>query len=899
MPDFKVEIRARLADLDLPPVRETEIFEELSQHIEEEYERALSCGASEEEARQQALEQLNAPDLLRRELKRVEHRASENPITFGAETKTNFFADVGQDLRYGLRMLVKSPVFTSVAVLALALGIGANSAIFSVVNAVLLRPLPFKNPDELVMVWDNAAQQGFPKDTPSPANFLDWRQQNNVFTGMSATVPRSFNLTGVGEPERLDGRRVSANLFDLLGVRPLLGRTFAPDEDKPGTKVVLMSEGLWRRRFGSDPEIIGRAVTLSGESYSVIGVLPKEVELPARDNWHDQLWVPIAFPSEEAASRGSHYLDVIARLKPGISVKQAQAEMDTIATALAQQYPQFNQGRGAVVTPLHEQVVGDIRPALLVLLGAVAFVLLIACANVANLLLARAAVREKEIALRLALGASRSRITRQFLTESVLLSAIGGGTGLLFSLAALTVLRRFIPPDISRIQAIAIDAKVLMFTLAVSLLTAFIFGIAPALHAVHSNLNETLKDSGRDSAAGARGNRLRNVLVISEVAVSFLLLIGAGLLINSFMHLRNLNPGFKTDHILTMKVELSEVKYPDKEHRAAFFDELRRRVQNLPGVETVAIGNNLPFTYNGDSVLIAVEGIPDPQPNQWPDVVVRVISPKYFQTMGIPLVMGRDFTQHDNASGRKVVIVTEKTARHYWPGQNPIGKRLKPGTTASKQPWWEVIGVVKDVRQNDFVAEPKMQMYMPHAQVQSFAANALVVRSKVEPLSLAASVRNQVWEIDPDQPVSEIRTMQEIVAGAVARQRFSMVLLGVFAGLALVLAAVGIYGVMSYSVAQRTREIGIRMALGAQRTDVLKITVTQGLKLVGFGLLIGLAVALVLTRVMASLLFRISATDPITFVAISLVLLAVAILASYVPALRATKVDPIIALHAQ
>ena len=899
MPEFKKEIRKRLAGVELPPTREAEIVDELAQHLDDQFEQAVATGASEEEAYRAVLLELDQSKALASALQQVERRAPKEALVAGADLKSNLLGDLTQDLRYGFRMLVKNPGFTSIAVLALALGIGANSAIFSVVNAVLLRPLPFKNPEELVMVWDEATSQGFPKDTPSPANFLDWRQQNKVFTGMAATVQQSFNLTGLGEPERLDGRRVSANLFDLLGVRPLLGRTFVPDEDKPGTRVVLLSESLWHRRFGSDPGVIGRAVPLNGQSYTVTGVLPKSVELPARDNWHDQLWVPMAFSGEEAASRGSHYLDVIARLKSGVSLKQAQADMETIAAALARQYPESNQGRGAVVTPLHEQVVGDIRPALLILLGAVAFVLLIACANVANLLLARSAVRQKEIALRLALGASRSRMTRQFLTESLLLSVIGGATGLLFSLGGLTVLRRFIPPDISRVDAIAVDAKVLMFTLVVSLLTGLIFGLAPALHAVHSNLNETLKESGRDSAAGARGKRLRSSLVIAEVAVSFILLIGAGLLINSFMHLRNLNPGFKTDHLLTMKVELSEVKYPDKERRAAFFDELRRRVQNLPGIQSVAIGNNLPFTYNGDSLLIAVEGIPDPSPSQWPDVVLRVVSPNYFQTLGIPLVAGRDFTEQDNAQGQLAVIVTEKTARHYWPGQNPIGKRLKLGATASKQPWWEVVGVVKDVRQNDFTAEPKMQMYMPHTQAVIFWPNALVVRTKIDPVSLATAARNEIWAIDKDQPVSDIRTMDDIVSSAVARQRFSMLLLGVFAALALVLAAVGIYGVMSYTVAQQTREIGIRMALGAQRSDVLKLTVGHGLRLVGTGVAIGLAAAVALTRVMSSLLFGISATDPVTFVAIALVLGSVAVLASYIPALRATRVDPMLALRYQ
>ena len=896
MPDFREEIRKRLAHLNLAAPREAAVVEELAQHLEEQCEEAISRGATEEQARERALADLADSEILARELKRLEHSSRCAAIAPGSE-RGHWLNDLGQDVRYGFRMIAKTPAISAIAIIALALGIGANTAIFSVVNAVLLRPLPFKQPDQLVMVWDNATHLGFPKDTPAPANFLDWRQQNSVFSAMAALASRSFNLTGAGEPERLDGRRVSANLFDLLGVRPLLGRTFLAEEDKPGTKVVLLSEGLWRRRFGADPGVIGRALNLSGQSYTVIGVLPGTVQLPSEDNTRDQLWVPIAFPSEEAAERGSHFLEVMARLKPGISLKQAQADMETVAASLAQAYPEANARRGAVVTPLHEQVVGAIRPALLVLLGAVAFVLLIACANVANLLLARAAARQKEIALRLALGASRSRMIRQFLTESVLLALLGGGVGLIFSLAGLSVLKRFIPPDITLGDAISIDAPVLLFTLLVSGLTGVIFGLAPAFHAVRSNLNDTLKESGRDSAAGARGNRLRNILVVVEVAVSFILLIGAGLLINSFMHLRNLNPGFRTDHLLTMKVELSETKYPDKERRAVFFDELTRRVKNLPGVESVAVGDNLPFTYNGNSLGIAVEGIPDPPTDQWPDVVLRVIGPNYFTTMSIPLVAGRDFTEQDNAQGKPVVVISEKTAKHYWPDQSAIGKRLKPGRTSSPGAWYEVVGVVKDVRQNDFLAEPKMQMYMPHSQVRFFWANALVVRTRVEPLSLAPSVRNQIWAIDKDQPVSEIRTMDDIVASAVARQRFSMLLLGVFAVLALVLAAVGIYGVMSYSVMQRTREIGIRMALGAQRRDVLRMTVAQGLKLVGLGVVIGLGAAVILTRVMTTLLFGVSATDPTTFVSISVVLIGVAVLASYIPALRATRIDPMLALR--
>ncbi len=899
MPDFKVEIKARLAEVGLSPVREAEIVEELSQHLEDEYERALSCGASEEEARQKVLEQLNTPDLLGRELKHVEPRGSEDPIALGTERKINIFTDLQQDLRYGLRTLAKNPAFTSIAIIALALGIGANSAIFSVVDAVLMRPLPFKKPAQLVMLWENATHLGFPKNTPSPANFLDWQNQASAFTGMAAMVERSFNLTGVGEPERLDGRRVSANLFDLLGVPALLGRTFVPGDDRPGTHVVLLSYSLWQRRFGSDRSVIGRALTLNGESYTVIGIMPRFVQLPGFANRNDQVWVPIAFPPEEAAQRGNHFLEVIARMKPGITLKQAQAEMDTIAARLAQQYPDYNTRTGAVVVPLHEQVVGDIKPALLILLGAVGFVLLIACANVANLLLARAAVRQKEIALRLALGASRSRLTRQFLTESVLLAVFGAGLGLLLALGGIRILKTFIPATISQVQTINIDARVLIFTAFIAVVTGIAFGLAPALQASHLNLNDTLKEGGRDAGGGSKGNRLRGLLVIGEVAVSFVLLIGAGLLINSFFHLRKLEPGFRVDHLLTMKVDLSEVKYPDRERRAVFFDEVIQRVRALPGVQSAAVAGNLPLTYNGDSMNISVEGVPDPPPDQRPDVIFRATGPGYFGTMAIPIIRGRDFTDQDKADSKNVVVISEKTAQHFWPGQDPIGRRLKPGSSTSNTPWREVIGVVKDVRQNDFIAAPKMQMYFTYRQLKDLAPSALVVRTSIEPLSLAASVRDAIWSVDKDQTVADIDTMEHIVAEAVARQRFSMLLLSLFATLALLLASVGIYGVMSYSVAQRTHEIGIRIALGARRGDVLQMTIKQGLKLVGTGMILGLAAAFLLTRVLQTLLFGISPTDPVTFFGISLVLLAVAILASYIPALRATKVDPLVALRAQ
>jgi putative ABC transport system permease protein len=796
-------------------------------------------------------------------------------------------------------MLAKNPAFTAVAVVALALGIGANTAIFSVVNAVLLRPLPFKHPEQLVTLWENAAHLGFPKDTPSPANFLDWQKQAQSFTGMAAMAERSFNLTGVGEPERLEGRRVSANLFDLLGVPALIGRTFVADDDRPGTHVVLLSHSLWQRRFGSDPGVIGRALTLNGESYTVIGVMPAFVQLPGYSTRSDQLWVPIAFPPEEASQRGNHFLEVIARLKPGITLQQAQVEMETIAARLAQQYPVYNTRRGAVVVPLHEQIVGDIKPALLILLGAVGFVLLIACANVANLLLARAAVRQKEIALRLALGASRSRLTRQFLTESVLLAMLGAGLGLLLAIAGIHILGTFIPSSISQVQAISIDGTVLIFTALVAVLTGIAFGLAPAIHGSHLNLNDTLKESGRDSSGGVRGHRARGLLVIGEVAVSFVLLIGAGLLINSFLHLRKLDPGFRADHLLTMKVDLSEVKYPDRDHRGTFFDEVIRRVHALPGVQSAAVANNLPLTYNGDSMGISVEGLPDPPPDQQPDVIYRVVGPGYFATMGIPIIRGRDFTDQDKGDSKDVVVISEKTAQHFWPGQDPIGKRLKPSSSTSTSPWREVIGVVKDVRQNDLIAPTKMEMYLNYRQLRNVPANALVVRTSIEPMSLAGSVRNTIWAVDKDQAVADIDTMDHILAEAVARQRFSMFLLGFFAVVALVLASVGIYGVMSYSVAQRTREIGIRMALGAQAAAVLRSVLGYGAILTALGIAGGISLAVPGGRLVRSLLFGVAPLDPVAIVVAGVTLAAAALVACYVPARRATKVDPLVALRSE
>jgi putative ABC transport system permease protein len=798
-----------------------------------------------------------------------------------------------QDIRYGLRALLNKPAFTIVAVLALALGIGANTAIFSVVNSVLLRPLPYPDSERLVMVWEERSSLGFPSDTPAPANFFDWREQQSVFEDMAAIANRTINLTGTGEPEKIEAQRVSASFFPLVGVAPMRGRMFLPEDDRPeSSRVVIIGHALWQRRFGGDEGLLNQTILLDGQPHTVVGIMPPDFDFPERN----QMWVPIAFSQDEASRRGSHYLLVVARLKQGISLAQAQTEMSAIAARLEQQYPATNTALGAKVVPIQEELVGNLRPALLILLGAVALVLLIACANVANLLLARAASRQKEIAIRSALGANRSRLVRQFLTESMLLSIMGGAAGLLLAFVGVKSLTALIPPELFRGREIFIDAWVLGFTIALSLLTGVIFGLAPAIQSAKINLNETLKEGGKGAGATVRP-RLRSALVIAEISLALVLLVGAGLLINSFLRLSNVEPGFKPENLLTVEVVPQQNKYDTVEKRAAFYSEMLERIGALAGVESAGVITNLPLTFKGNNASFTVEGRPEPPPDQVPIAATRAISPDYLRTMSIQLMSGRGFTRQDINDRAEVAIISETMARTYWPGEEAVGKRIKIGRYNSTSPWVTIIGVAANVRQFELETETRPLLYLPYTQVGYFAPRHLVVKTAGEPLGFVAAVREAVWSVDRDQPVSNVSTMETIVSESLAGRRLTMLLLGIFAGLALLLAAVGIYGVISYAVAQRTHEIGIRMALGASSRKVLGLVVGDSLKLIAIGVGLGLAAAFFLTRYMRSLLYGVSETDPVTFAVIPVLLAAVALAASYIPARRATRVDPMVALR--
>ena len=794
-----------------------------------------------------------------------------------------------QDLRYSARLLLKHPGFTLIAVITLSLGIGANTAIFSIVNAVLLRPFPYPAPEQLVTLGEFV-----PRGSVSYPNFVDWRAQSTAFESVSALRGNeSYNFTGAGEPERVQGRLVSAGFFSLLGIEPLLGRDFVVEDDHPGANpTVVLSYAFWSRRFGSDPGIIGKQITLNNRSHTVIGVTPQNFQYGL-----DEISIPIGLSAERFRARGSDPgIGVVARLKPNVSQQQAQAETDMVYARMEQQYPETNTGRRAHLLSLHESVVGNVRQPLLILLGAVALVLLIACANVANLLLVRASTRTREMSVRVALGANRSRIIRQLLTESLLLALIGAVLGILIAHWGTSFIANQLPAGIPRLAEASVDFRVLAFTLGVSLLTGLLFGLAPALQASRLNLTEALKEGDRGSAGGRQ--RLRSLLVVSEVALTLTLLVGAGLLIQSFRRVLQVDPGFDAQNLLTMQVSVNN---PDGQQVATFFNQLQENVRKLPGVRSVAISNGLPLvTANHPTFFI--EGRPLPEKGKEQGAIRYTVSTDYFQTMGIELLKGRGFTAHDTPTTPLLVVIDEVLARHFQ-NEDPIGKRISQSSSGT--PAYEIVGIVRHVEQYN-LDEPAVQTPQFYLNINQIPVDRLpgstrrinlLTRTDVDPMSLTSAVRGQIAVLNKDQPVFNVRTMEEIVAQSIAPRRFSMMLLAVFAIVALALASIGIYGMMSYSVAQRTREIGLRMTLGAQRGNVLRLVIGHGMKLALAGVVLGLVAALALTRTMKNLLFGVSATDPLTFVAIALLLAVVALLACWVPARRATKVDPMVALR--
>ena len=800
-----------------------------------------------------------------------------------------------KDIRYGIRGLWKRPGFTVVAVLTLALGIGANTAIFSVVNAVLLKPLQFHDPDRLVLVWEDATFAGFPHNTPAPANYVDWKTQSQSFSDMAATAEETFNLTGDGDPERVAAYSVTANFFPLLGVPPALGRVFTADDDRPGAhNVAVLSHGLWQSRYGGDPQIVNRDIQLNGEKYTVVGVMPKGFQFFESDV---RLWVPIGFTSKQLANRGGHYLKVVARMKPGVTLDQAQADLAAVMARVAKDHPEETmEGKlGAFAVPLREEFSGDVRSSLVVLLVAVACVLLIACANVAGLLLARAVARRREMALRVALGASRLRVIRQLLTESLLLAAAAGVLGSVLAYWSFAFLQKLVPEQMALLTSLTLDLRILLFTLLISLATGVIFGLVPALQSAKVDLNEALKQSTRVTSTG----KLRSALIVGEVALSLVLLVSAGLLIQTLFQLFNQYSVLQPEQVLTMRTVLPRTKYQEPQQRDGFYRQVLERVEHLPGVVSAGYTTSVPLQWKGGTSGFVPEGLSSPIPGLAYDANQRQVSANYLQTMNIPLRSGRYFDSRDNANSMAVVIINETMARQYWPGQNALGRRFNIGDPTDG-PWAEIVGIVADVRQMGLDEPVKAEMYMPYQQVSDwpgYAPRDLAIRTSGDPMSIAGSVRQIVREVDPDQPISNIATMSELLGNEAAQRRMGMIMLAAFAGLALLLASLGIYGVLAYFVTQHTNEIGVRIALGANRRNILALVLKKGMGLTLLGIAIGLAASFAFTRLMSSLLFGVKSADPVTFTVVPLLLVVVALLACWIPARRATKVDPMIALR--
>ena len=798
-----------------------------------------------------------------------------------------------RDVLFGLRTLRKMPGFTLIAIFTLALGIGATTGIFSVVNAVLLRSLPLPNAERLMTIWEDHRANGGPElEWTGPTGLSDWRDQAQSFDHVVAWQGWQPTLTGQTEPEQLSGAAVSYNTFEMLGVLPQQGRTFRKEEDQRGAeKVVILGHGLWQRRFGGDPSVVSKTISLMGEPWTVIGVMPAGFKFPTVPN--AELYRTVLPNIGEGCQRGCLTLRVMARLKEGVTETQARSELDAIARNIAQQFPDTNANVGVTLKPLHDYLTRDVKTPMYALLGAVALVLLIACANVANLLLARSATREKEIAIRAALGAGRGRILRQLLTESLILALIGGVLGLLVSYWMVDLLVSFSPDGTPRLEEIAVDRRVLGFSLGLSILTGLLFGLAPAWQISRIDLNQSLRDSNKGAAQ--RGHRALGAMVVAETALALMLLVGAGLLMKSFVQLQRVDPGFNPNGVLTAVINLPRASYSERPKVAAFYQQLLERVSTLPGVQSAATVSSLPMGGFNSDTSIVLEGRPAPPPNQQPGAWFSSVSLNYFRTMDTPLRAGRFFSDRDNADAPKVVLVNETFVRRHYPNENPVGKRIGNGHPDG---WREIVGVVADVKHFGLSTESRPSMYFPDQQVSS-PRMWLVLRTTNDPLSVTSALRSTVASLDGNLAVASIKTMEQVTNESIATPRFTLLLFGIFSALALLLAAAGIYGVMSYSVTQRTQEIGIRMALGAGARDVVRMVVGQGLKLTLIGTGIGLVAALALTRLMKTLLFGVSVTDPLTFAVVAILLGLIAFVACYLPARRATKVDPMLALRCE
>jgi putative ABC transport system permease protein len=860
---------------------EQESTEEIQAYLDMLTEAKIRQGLTPREARRNALIELGG-------VEQVQERVRE--IRMG-----QFIETAWRDVRLGVRSLVHSPIFTVVTVLSLALGIGANTAIFSVVNGLLLRPLPYPEAEQIVDVWHTPPQQAFPgldRFSVSPANYIDWKAQSSTFEQMAVYTYTGLSLSTSNDPLPLVGAAVSSDFFSVLRTNPMQGRSFTPDEERVGSdQVVVISHGLWQRAFGANPNIMGQTLTLNSRGFTVVGIMPAGFEFPREAD----LWVPLAWDDKERQIRSIHDYLVVARLKQNVSLDQAQAEMSTISSRLEQQYPEENSGWGARVIPLREDLVGNIRLALLVLFSAVGFVLLIACANVANLMLARGANRRKEMAVRVALGAGRARLVRQLLTESVLLAVTGGLLGLLLAVWGSNMLVKL--GSLPNAGEIGIDTWALGFTLLVSFAAGIIIGIVPALQFTRTNISETLKQGAGRTGGSPIKQHTRKALVISEVALSLVLLIGAGLMIRSFWKLQNVNPGFDTSNALTMSVVLTPSRYSEPHQMLAFFDRALEQIRAVPGVVSVGTTTTIPLAGGGSTQPFTVEGRPAGTIAEQPMAQTRYISPDYFRAIGIPLRQGRFFSDYDRDKSVPVVIISEAMARRFWPGENPIGKRLTP-SFHSEQGAREIVGIVGDVKSSGLEVDSAAMMYLPFRQSpRPFLS--FVVRTASNPESLIQPVSRAIYSIDKDQALTDVQTLDQVLVASLSGRRFNMTLLLTFAGVALLLAAVGVYGVMNYTVTLRRRELGIRMALGAKATDVLRLVLRQGLTLTLIGVGAGLISAYALTRLMATLLYGVTATDYLTFITVPAVLIAVGLLASYVPARRATKVNPTIALRTE